>query len=57
MKVGNYSCGYPNETVGKERIHYCADPQLGGYTIQCSMCGHYTVFYHPSDEEWVRDRQ
>jgi len=57
LQVGKYLCGSPNETVSKERIHYRADPLLGGYTIQCTVCDHYTVFYHPSDEEWVRDRQ
>jgi hypothetical protein len=45
-----YQSRHPGDHVEQERIHWRAYPAIGGSAVLCT-CGHFTVFYNPSEQE------
>jgi len=63
FKCGNLACtrgtplsvkgyaAYPPQGVAPEIVHYIHAPGLGGFSVLCSACAHYTVVSpHPHTE-------
>jgi hypothetical protein len=44
FSLEQYSCPSPSEHVEESRIHSVTMPVISGWNVQCSKCGHYTVF-------------
>lgn len=42
LSLKNYSSDLRSD-VEPQRVHYVWEPMMGGFTILCSACAHYTV--------------
>jgi hypothetical protein len=42
LALKHYGATLP-DNVAPEEVHYVHQPLMGGFTILCASCGHYTV--------------
>lgn len=49
LEVSKYRSGPPSENFPADQIHEVDYPDASGIRVQCSKCGHYTLYLRTSE--------
>jgi len=49
LDLDKYRCGPPSDDFPEDMIHEVAYPAIALTRVQCSSCGHYTLYLRPSE--------